>query len=223
MSHRNRQRYYISLATASLVRSSVLVLALYTLSLAYVAPALAQTVVDGRPDRTGNGLVIRVPICSSMAIFRWAQPVGHFRAPASVIDPTTPAPNGAATPGVDQSRNLQQEPFDCESTRSRSSADRCTRSAARSRPKISIGASALRRRDLLSVRLQLFAGRQRHHRLDDRDPAARERHGRARPHPFGCRPMAQSRPAMRGSQTCRCNRRYLPGWRLFCCIRTTAA
>ncbi len=58
MSRRYRHRYYISLATTSLARRSILLFVLYTLSMTGGARALCSGSCRRRPDRSGNGLLV---------------------------------------------------------------------------------------------------------------------------------------------------------------------
>jgi hypothetical protein len=93
MSH--RYYYCISLATTSLAKYTVLVLVLYTLSLISGSPAFAQTVVDGglTAPEVGWSLSSNLLVNGdfSQGTVGWAIPS------CFAIDPTTLAPNGAAS------------------------------------------------------------------------------------------------------------------------------
>jgi hypothetical protein len=85
-----------SIATTSLARCSVLVLLLYTLSLTRISPSFAQTIVDGglTAPVTGWSLSSNLLVNGdfSLGAIGWSFPSTCFR-----LDPTTLAPNGAAS------------------------------------------------------------------------------------------------------------------------------
>ena len=99
MSHRHGYSTSLaiaSIATTSLARCGVLVVLLYTLSLIRISPSFAQTVVDGglTAPVTGWSLSSNLLVNGdfSLGTTGWSFPSTCFS-----LDPTTPAPNGAAS------------------------------------------------------------------------------------------------------------------------------
>ena len=99
MSHRYRHGTSLaiqSLATTSLAKCAILVLLLYTLSLVCSSRRLAQAVVDGglTAPEVGWSLSPNLLVNGdfSQGTAGWTFPSTCFS-----LDPTTPAPNGAAS------------------------------------------------------------------------------------------------------------------------------
>src|SRR5208283_4927968 len=96
-----RCRYYTSLAiallaTTSLAKCSIVILIWYTFSLICGSPAFAQTIVDGGLTALEVGWSLSPNLLVngdfSQGTTGWTFPSTCF-----AIDPTTPAPNGAAS------------------------------------------------------------------------------------------------------------------------------